>query len=127
MSYLEVKAGCACDNAVIFYPDFDGDGFGDSGIDPIFICDGSTPANHVLNNMDCDDTNPFDEHMVLSSTLNTSASYKAISTLSASSMVDESAQVVFQAVKSISFGENFEITNGGLLEVMVDSCGTTGM
>ncbi len=38
-----------------YWPDDDGDGFGDAAASPFNACD--TPAGHVPNNTDCDDTN----------------------------------------------------------------------
>lgn len=46
----------AVDNDVIYsdwYPDMDGDGFGDMGADPVNDC--MEPSNAVLDNTDCDD------------------------------------------------------------------------
>jgi hypothetical protein len=45
------------DNGLTFidyYPDTDGDTFGDSGAAPVTTCDGP-PAGHVADNTDCDD------------------------------------------------------------------------
>ncbi len=39
-----------------YYPDLDGDGYGDATVNCIEIPDGITPL--VTNNLDCDDTNP---------------------------------------------------------------------
>jgi len=41
---------------ISFYPDADGDGFGDASATPIVAC--ARPVGHVENNADCDDTNP---------------------------------------------------------------------
>ena len=38
-----------------FFPDSDGDGFGDSNATPVDSC--TQPANHVLDSSDCDDSN----------------------------------------------------------------------
>ncbi|HEX4825362.1 MAG TPA: MopE-related protein [Candidatus Polarisedimenticolaceae bacterium] len=48
---------CACPNGVLVYRDADGDGYGAAG-GAIGSCDGSVPAGYVLNDTDCDDTNP---------------------------------------------------------------------
>ncbi len=50
--------GCPLDPTKIapvsFYPDVDGDGFGDSTASAVLAC--SAPLGHVLDNTDCDDT-----------------------------------------------------------------------
>jgi len=61
---LALAPGCGlissddCDGGkmVAMYPDLDGDRFGDSGAEPVLVCDKSpTPAGLVANAKDCDD------------------------------------------------------------------------
>lgn len=57
-----VATGCETsidDPAFLWWPDVDGDGFGDRFATPIFACTPEdVPENHVNNNLDCDDTDP---------------------------------------------------------------------
>ena len=39
-----------------FYPDMDGDGFGDQSAQPSSWCEGEQESGYVLDNTDCDDT-----------------------------------------------------------------------
>jgi len=49
---------CACTNGMLYYPDADGDGYGNPAIVSA-SCDGAIPAGHTPNRTDCDDANPF--------------------------------------------------------------------
>ncbi len=45
-------------DTVAYYPDVDGDGFGDAGAQPTRYCPGQAPAGMVTDNTDCNDNNP---------------------------------------------------------------------
>lgn len=45
------------DGYVAWFPDVDGDGYGDSSVDGNFYCDGP-PSSYVTDNLDCDDAAP---------------------------------------------------------------------
>jgi len=47
---------CGCPNGTLYYPDADGDGFGNPAI--VFpSCDGTIPPGHTANRTDCNDAN----------------------------------------------------------------------
>jgi hypothetical protein len=49
-------ASLTLDTLQSFYPDLDGDGYGDENAAPVVTC--TAPPNHVLDNTDCDDADP---------------------------------------------------------------------
>jgi len=126
MTTADIETICGCPTAEAYFQDNDGDGYGDNTDPSVTYCPGSVPANHVTNNFDCSDMNPNDETLVLTGTISTSGDHRGILTLSSSSYLDSSADILFQAGTSIDLNEDFEVELGTILEAQIDSCGTFG-
>ena len=58
-----------CAQLSIYYPDIDGDGYGDNNNSGTLYCPGNEPSDWVNNNEDCDDNNPVSyTHLTLPTT-----------------------------------------------------------
>ena len=126
MSTADILTVCGCPTANAYYPDMDGDGFGDSDAAAVAFCPDQVPSNQVMNNIDCSDTNPEDDILIISDTLATSQEHRGITELISSNVLESGHTFLFQAGNSVTLIGAFEVNMGTVLEVQIDSCGTVG-
>jgi|GEM_PF-5578927 len=112
-----IRVSC---NSQIYYPDNDGDGYGENN--PIEICNGFYVFPHyVLNNLDCDDTNPNDVNILVNDVPIPAGEYKAITSLSSSGTV-ENGLIEFKAGESITLDSGFSVEQGSTFIAEIETC-----
>ena len=88
VSATTFSGGCA--TFVDYYPDTDGDGFGDGSQTPTQVCLGDPPpSGFVTNSTDCDDNNTNDVDLVLNSNPVADGLYQANNSITSTGFVND--------------------------------------
>ena len=116
-----------CSIFVNYYPDTDGDGFGDGSQTPTQVCLGDPPpSGFVTNNTDCDDNNANDVDLVLNSNPVADGLYQANNSINSMGFVPNTGAspnfTTFQAGVTIFLNPGFIAEAGSDFTAKIEPC-----
>lgn len=122
-SELEIESICSCSPSTLYYPDIDGDGYGDNSASPVIVCGSSTiPVDHVSNNEDCNDTNPNNVNVAVNGNIS-SGIYEAVSSIESNGHIhSNSTAVSFKAGNLVCLNAGFVTEIGAVFTAEIASC-----
>ena len=119
-----------CTNFVDYYPDNDGDGFGDGNQIPTQVCVGDPPpSGFVTNDTDCDDSNMNDVDILLDSSPVAAGLHQANNSINSTGSINNSGAApgftTFQAGVTIFLNPGFIAEAGSDFTAKIESCSGT--
>ena len=127
VSATTFNGGGGCTNFVDYYPDNDGDGFGDGNQSPTTICQGDTPpTDQVPNNTDCDDNNPNDVNLTFNTNPVPAGLHQANNSITSEGFVPNTGAapgfITFQAGETIFLNTGFVAEVGADFTAKIEPC-----